>query len=178
VALETHVKQMQKLIAQIKGDQGSREGKAQKGSGKADQPIPRKRKGEGDGNDSAQKKVDNREPLKGDHLCTKCEKWSPFVKFTHDTKDCERWDANGKFVGRENKRKAQRANHFAKVQKERAELSECFAQMRKEHKALMKKMKSIKRNPRRRIAMRPPLRVIVTPPEGVGPKISAAVMKL
>ncbi len=149
VALEPHVKQTQKLIAQIKGDQGSRKGKNQKGSGKTDQPIPRKRKGEADGKDSARKKVDDREPLKGDHLCTKCEKWSPYVKFTHDTKDCERWDANGKFVGR-NKKRAQRANHFSQMKKDRAEFSECFAQMRKDHKALMKKMKKDKKKSKKK----------------------------
>ncbi len=72
------------------------------------------------------------------------------MKFKYDTKDCERWDANGKFVGRENKKKAQGAKHYSKVQKERAEISECFAQMRKDHKALMKKMKKDKKKSKKK----------------------------
>ncbi len=43
-ALETHVKQAQKLIQSVKSDQGCRKGNTQNGSrnNKAKQPIPRK----------------------------------------------------------------------------------------------------------------------------------------
>ncbi len=56
-------------------------------------------------------------------------------------------------------------------------MSKCFAQMREDHKALMKKIKKIKRNLRRRNATHP-LLATVTPPEGVGPAILVTVMKL
>ncbi len=106
----------------MKSEHGRQKG-FQSGSGKskAEQPTPSKQKG-GDvsGKDPRKAACDNREPLKDDHICTRCKKWSPFVKFTHDTKDCQRWDTDGIRLSLKANANRQRSNHYTKMQKKRA----------------------------------------------------------
>ncbi len=72
------------------------------------------------------------------------------MKFTHDTKDCSRWDANSNRVSHKTNAKIQCANHYAKVQKERDKMSKCFAQMCEDHMALMKKIKKDKKKSKKK----------------------------
>ncbi len=113
----------------MKSKHGHKKG-SQNGAGKltAEQPIPRKRKGgDKNGKDTEKATSDDREPLKGDHLCTRCKKWSPYVKYTHDTKDCLRWDADGSRLSCKATAKCQCWNNYAKMQKELAEMAKFFA---------------------------------------------------
>ena len=158
------------------------------GKDKAEQPIPRKRKG-GDEKGKPRKFArDDREPLKGDHFCTKCKKWSPYAKYMHDTKDCKHWDAHGTDLYQNNCKarvNTQRSNQISKLQHEktkRSEMTKCFAQMREDHAELMKKS-SPGRTKRKiaslvgRITMLPPA-AIVTPAEILGPMILVIVVKM
>ena len=65
--------------------------------------------------------------------CKLCEQWSPNWKHTHKTGNCRCWDKNGKRL-----EYVKQANEIS--QEKEKEILNCFAQMQKDNRKLLRKL--------------------------------------
>ena len=140
VLLEPEFNQTQRLLDQVKTAGGKPSGEKNKGknaNGKrdADQAIPKKTVER-----EAPKNGGDRKKRRGNKYCSRCAKFWPSAKNTHNTKDCRRFDENGKNLFDGNKRNGN-ANA---VTQEKPDFAKCFAQMQKDNSKLLKLLKKKK----------------------------------
>ena len=133
ILVEPNVKSFAKLVAQVKSqgnDKGDEEkatakgGKANSGGGTASSKSSTKGSGG---------KTQNQNPRNTQRkLCNRCAQWSAYLKNTHNTKDCRKWN-------NDSTPKNKRTRETQAISKEMEEQETCFAQLKAEHKK-MKKM--------------------------------------
>ena len=166
VHMEPEFGRIQSLMDKVQ--LGNQNGKPKAGPGKSggrngsEQPIPRKG-------------IESSKGKKAKKYCSRCAKGNPGAQFTHNTKDCKRFDKGGNnILDARDKARGVSRNSNAHVQEE-SDMKECFAQMLKGQEKLMKSFPRRRRRLRSAGSMIPRAPNLRIPIEKLGPTILVSI---